>query len=190
MTGGASADEGESLVSSSTGRVSGEGSISMSEEISSFLATKRMLSEAGTSSALPVPSGDASSFDETGSEASRAPGEAASLNRETGSQGEVPILGQAGDACYKEPDTRALMLMHRHVWMLEEACRVQGGEKVHFVVWHAGFVGFDNRQLTSASVRRPPPGSAQIPPLHPRQSSRIQARSQEARRCRPARESR
>jgi len=78
-TGGASADEEQSCVSSATGRISGNGSVSMSEETSSLMAMGRRLAVAGTSSALPVPSGVSSSFKGAGSEAPRAPGEAASL---------------------------------------------------------------------------------------------------------------
>ena len=79
ITGGASADEEQSCVSSATGSVSGEGPVSMSEKTSSLMAMGSRLAVTGTSSALPVPSGVTSSFEGAESEAARAPGEAASL---------------------------------------------------------------------------------------------------------------
>ena len=71
--------EGEPSVASASGMESGEGSVSMSEETSSLMAMGRRLAVAGTSSALPVPSGVSSSFEGAESEAARAPGEAVSL---------------------------------------------------------------------------------------------------------------
>ena len=68
------AGEGEPLVASGTGRESGEGSVSMSEESLSLTAMGSR-----TSWALPAPSGVSSSFEGAGSKAPRTPGDAASL---------------------------------------------------------------------------------------------------------------
>jgi hypothetical protein len=103
--GGASASggEGEALVSSATGRVSGEGSISMAGEHSSCSEMIRRLPGAGTSAMLSVSSGDASSFEGAGRVAPSAPGDGASL------QSGEEVRGQGTDS---EP---------RRGWLLQGA---------------------------------------------------------------------